>query len=1069
MAIKTLLKAPLLTQSGYGVHSRQIFRALINDPVFDVYVDNLNWGHTSFLTEETKEKEQIIQCIQKRVVAKIQNQNDFDLFIHITIPNEFEKLGKINVGVTAGIETDRCSHVWVQKCNEMDLIIVPSEHSKKVLVDTTVEWQNPQTQQRGQFKLEKPIIVCNEGVDTSIFKKFPDEETVPSNKISNTKFEADFNFLHVGQWGKGGYGEDRKNVAYLVRYFIEQFKGRKDVGLVLKLNMARNSITDRNHTLNRLREIKRNFKEEDVPPIHLIHGNLTAEEMASLYNHPQIKSFISLTHGEGFGLPLLEAAACELPIIATNWSGHLDFLKPKKFSAVEYSLKEIPESAVWGDILIKGSRWAEVSEEAVKRRMQKMVSSYSTPKQWAKELGQIVKDEFDISVVCENFTDTVKMFINQQGGEKQLNPIEHLQSLIDTPEDYNIVYTMPMSTGDVFISTAVIDGLMKQVREKQPNAKLYFATQPQYFSVLEDNPNIHKVVAFNQAMLTVDMLEEVFDLVLTPNVATQYTFSNWVRRGQGRLLAEEFANHCHCELGEYFIKKEAFNSQELPVNYMTLHTGSGKGQWEARKYNDWKEIIFNLKKLYPEVSIVQLGAGDEPLVEGVDVDLRGKTNVHQLATILEKTQLHLSIDTFTMHLAAALERPLVALFGCSYATSTGPWVKDLSKARFLLLQSDRKTGCEEKACYKYRCAKSKTPDSPPINEIDAVQVTEACAALLDNGEHVKHQRIKGKFARNTEHKYERLYGKISGYTTTYNLKGYPFVESIKSMLGFCNEVVIVDGESTDGTYEVLQKLAAEDDRIKLYQNPWDFDEPGMDGMQKAFARVYCENEFLWQQDCDEVVHEDDYEKIKFITKKFPSGVDILHLPVIELWGNESTVTGRRHSWKWRMSRNKPEITHAINAQARLTDEKTGKIYAKQGMSDGCEYVNSMTFEPLPHTGFYNTQIEMARLHMPEEYANGINQIFNMYPSVFHYSWCSLENKVKQFKNKWDKQWNILYQTENVERFPDVKDSEVPALAKKLFEAGGEDSDPVKYKFKLERANPSVMKKWLSENPLCKDE
>lgn len=325
-----------------------------------------------------------------------------------------------------------------------------------------------------------------------------------------------------------------------------------------------------------------------------------------------------------------------------------------------------------------------------------------------------------------------------------------------------------------------------------------------------------------------------------------------------------------------------------------------------------------------------------------------------------------------------------------------------------------------------------------------------------------------KFRKNENFKYQPLYGEISGYTTTYNLAGYPFIESIKSMLGFCDEVVVVDGCSTDGTYEKLQELAATDSRVQLYQNPWDFDEPGMDGAQKAFARMLCSKEFVWQQDADEVVHEDDYEKIRLLTKRFPKNVDIIHLPVIELWGNESTVTGRRHAWKWRLSRNKPEITHAINKYARLVDEKTGKVYAREGMSDGCEYVNSMTFEPLPHSGFWNNNFELARVHMPEQYAEGINKVFEKFPSVYHYSWCSLENKIKQFKTKWDRQWNILYKTENVARFPEVETEEqIKELAQKLYEQGGEDSDKIKYKFKLNRSNPAVMKEWLEKNWLNK--
>lgn len=283
------------------------------------------------------------------------------------------------------------------------------------------------------------------------------------------------------------------------------------------------------------------------------------------------------------------------------------------------------------------------------------------------------------------------------------------------------------------------------------------------------------------------------------------------------------------------------------------------------------------------------------------------------------------------------------------------------------------------------------------------------------------------------------------------------------MLGFCEEIIVVEGESTDGTFEELEKMSAADPRIKIYQNAFPWDEPGADGMQKAYARALCENEFLWQQDCDEIVHEDDYLKIKMITKRFPTNVDILHLPILELWGNQNEVTGRRHAWKWRMSRNNPEITHGINKHARLTDEKTGKIYARDGYSDGCELINVISGEMLPHTGFWNEKFETVRLNFPERYAEVMNQVAESLPVVWHYSWYDLPRKVNQLKKGgvWDRMWSLLYQKETMERFPGVETQEqVLELSKQLDEMGGEDTDKLKYKFKLNKAHPKVMEDWL---------
>lgn len=1049
MKDKLLFKGPVLTSSGYGVHARQLLKALLVSDLFDISVVPLNWGNTSLILDDSDSFIQLIKDLSSKAEQDRSQNAKYAISIQVTIPNEFEKIAKINIGVTAGIETDIVSPEWILKVNQnVDALIVPSQHSYDVFKNTEYKDGNGNS-----LKLQKPIYVCPEGFNSSVYNLNPTD--------SDLDFDTDFNFLFVGLGIDTRLGEERKNVSSLVKWFCETFKGRKDVGLVLKTAVVNNSLMDFELTKKRIQDLKNLSGCGEYPKIHLVHGRLSDGEMASLYKHNKVKCFVSLTHGEGFGLPLLEAAACGLPIMVTNWSGHLDFLNiegKKSFIALDYKMTPVPESSLWKGVIEKHSNWASPVENDVKVKLRKVVSSYDKPKEWALNLAEHVNNNFSEAVCQYKFITTLMTCIKNavvDNPKTQEDLLTSAKVKFGIKEDEKaLLYTMPMSAGDVFISTAVVSSL----KEKFPEHNIYFATQPQYFDILKNNRDIHKVIKWDEWMTNIPMLEKVFDEVYTPNLSVQMTFSNWVHGGKGRKLADELAVQCGVELGQYFIETEKIEG--LPEKYIVLHAGSGKGQWEARNYLHWQELVENLNRelLDRDISIVQVGLTDDPLYDNVSfydniVDLRGKTTYNQLAYVIENSILTLGIDSISMHLAAALGTDHVALFGSSYPTSTGPVVKlrlDGNQiCESVLLETPDRYSCK-KACYQYQCSVDK--DHPCINEIKPETVYHHVMDIVtqDNA------KSYGAF--------KEYCPKISGYTHVLNAKthGYPFVESIKSMLGFCDEVVVIDGGSDDGTVEAIRDINS--DKINIIERAWDWDEPGMDGMQKAYGRAMCTGDFLWQQDVDEVVHELDYVKIRNIVKRFPKDVDLIHLPVIELWGDEHTVRTDRHSWKWRLSRNNFRITHAINKDARLVDKNTGRVYAKKGMSDGCEYVDIMSNEYIPHRGFYTRDLENVRLNDPETYGKMMNEIFQEIPSVYHYSWCDLHRKVKNFKQFWNKCWNNLYRDENPEdRFPEVKDENdvesIKAVVDRLRIQGGENEAPT---FELKRSNPSVMKGWLSE-------
>tara|TARA_Y100000593_G_scaffold76609_1_gene141654 strand:+ start:1883 stop:3178 length:1296 start_codon:yes stop_codon:yes gene_type:complete len=406
MSKKVLIRGPILTQSGYGEHARFIYRALSSRPdLFEVFVDPINWGKTSWMWEDTSERRQIDQVIGKTQAYMAQN-GQFDMSFLVTIPGEWEKYraAPINIGVTAGIESNKVSAQWLEAGNKfVNKIIVPSKFSKQTYADTVYNGKNNFGQQV-RLSLNTPISVVNYPV-----KKY-------ENVDLELKLEYDFNFLVVAQWGP------RKNVENTIRWFVEEFYD-KEVGLVLKLNHANNSLGDRTRVKHRLINLLKEYKDRKCK-IHLVHGYMNNDEIHSLYNHPKIKALLSLTHGEGYGLPLFEAAYCGLPIITHDWGGQADFLmvdvkdksknikKKPLFLKVKYDVNTIQKGAVWNTVLEPDSMWAYPKQGHSKMRMREMYKQYGRFKTQAKKLKKHVTKEFAQDKVYASLIDSLKEYLD---------------------------------------------------------------------------------------------------------------------------------------------------------------------------------------------------------------------------------------------------------------------------------------------------------------------------------------------------------------------------------------------------------------------------------------------------------------------------------------------------------------------------------------------------------------------------------------------------------------------------------------------------------------------------------
>jgi len=397
MKKRILVRGPILSQSGYGEQARFALRSLrTREDIFDIYVDILNWGKTGWVMEETEERRWIDSLSEKTGIHQ-HNKGTYDASLQITIPNEWEKLAPINIGYTAGIESNLISPAWFEKSDMMDKIIVVSNHAKHGFDTTVLDAIDKQTGQKlSEHKVTTPVESVN-----YCFR------TIEPSTL-DLELETEFNFLVVAQ------RSTRKNIDNTVKWFLDEFQEDETVGLVLKTNEANNTVIDRAKTIEVYRKIVKQYPDKKCK-VYLIHGDMTEEEIHGLYTHPKIKAFLTLTHGEGFGLPIFEAATVGLPIIAPDWSGHCDFLyvpaKTKKgkkknkplFATVDYNIANIQPESVWPGVLEKESKWCFPIESKAKAKMREVYKDHNRFKSWARKLQKHIKENFTEEKMYDKF------------------------------------------------------------------------------------------------------------------------------------------------------------------------------------------------------------------------------------------------------------------------------------------------------------------------------------------------------------------------------------------------------------------------------------------------------------------------------------------------------------------------------------------------------------------------------------------------------------------------------------------------------------------------------------------
>jgi len=400
-----VFQGPIFTRSGYGDHCRDLMKSLRKMDKYDIKIIPLRWGNTP--QNQVDGSSEFGRWMLERVIGGIEQKPD--IFMQVSVANEFEPKGHYNIGVTAGVETTIAPKDFIDGSNKMDLIIVPSNFTKQNLGGTVYQQKDQATGQIvGEIKVAKPIEVLLEGVDTEIFSKGTGKDV-----LANVK--EDFNFLIVGHWLKGSLGQDRKDIGMAIKTFATVFQylpKDKRPGLIVKTSHAGFSVIDREATREKIDNVLKSFGDK-CPSVYLLHGDMEETDMSNLYHHPKVKAMISFAKGEGYGRPMAEFTLTGKPILASGWSGQMDFLPAEHAVLLEGSLTQVDESAA-DQFCMKEAQWFTVNYSNAANKIYDVYNKYDSYLEKSKGLKENTLKHFTLENMHDKFTQLMDTYVKKQ-------------------------------------------------------------------------------------------------------------------------------------------------------------------------------------------------------------------------------------------------------------------------------------------------------------------------------------------------------------------------------------------------------------------------------------------------------------------------------------------------------------------------------------------------------------------------------------------------------------------------------------------------------------------------------
>ncbi len=391
--MNVVVRGPLLSCTGYGEHSRQVFQWALSKG-WNVHAVIVPWGMCTY---------HINPNTQNGLIGRVMNASAplpegvrADLSLQIQLPDEWDPgLAKVNIGVTAGVEADRCSQNWVAACRMMDHVIVPSTFTRSVFLNSG---------------LEDNRISCVPEAYTCGHEKTPGYQSIRDGLES---LPTKFNLLVFGQLTGQTPETDRKNTFYCLKWISEAFKNDPDVGIIVKTNMGRLTVQDREVTTNIFLQLLREIRPGPYPRFYLAHGLMDNNEITALYECETVKALVAPTRGEGWGLPILDAAVCGLPVMATAHSGHMDFMKKVKFLDLDYDEIDVPQIKLDGRCFVEGARWVEPKEGNFKSRLMKLRKGSAKPREWAQAAAPTIREEYSLPSIFKEYDSVVGAIVDR--------------------------------------------------------------------------------------------------------------------------------------------------------------------------------------------------------------------------------------------------------------------------------------------------------------------------------------------------------------------------------------------------------------------------------------------------------------------------------------------------------------------------------------------------------------------------------------------------------------------------------------------------------------------------------